>query len=485
MVAVLAIVRALHRAPGHASLATLRTTAPNLDRARVQPAPPWTRVQSARLDAALNSAFAPAISNADRYSLIVLSQSGATLYQDHANRAVTPASVQKLIVASTALDILSPEYRYHTIITAAAPIPGDGTLSGDLWLVGSGDPSLRSSDLRNAIATLARAGLRRIEGRVTVDATSVDGREINPNWDPDDANEDFQVATSGISLDEDTAEFDVYGGAAGSAARVVVEPPSRAVHVSGEITSSSSSDDVIIAATNTPNSFALDGTIPSGVEEKFWLPVHNMPAYVGRVLDRAFHQRQIATGAPAAVGKAPLTSLVLWDHASKTLRHLERHMLYVSDNHYAEQLLRTIASESGGAANTSGGIAVERRILAAQAIPTPGLRLVDGSGLARDNRIAAITLARILADAQKRSWAYTLYDDLPAGGKDGTLTYYDFTNAIGRVRAKSGHIGGVSSLAGYVNTRHHGRVTFAFLINGSPGDPDSAIVRAVDRISTF
>ncbi|MBV8333172.1 MAG: D-alanyl-D-alanine carboxypeptidase, partial [Candidatus Eremiobacteraeota bacterium] len=67
----------------------------------------------------------------------------------------------------------------------------------------------------------------------------------------------------------------------------------------------------------------------------------------------------------------------------------------------------------------------------------------------------------------------------------GTLKEYDFTTALGRVRAKSGHIGGVASLAGYANTLHHGRVAFAFSINGSPGDPDAAIVRAVNRLIEY
>ncbi|MEO7202287.1 MAG: D-alanyl-D-alanine carboxypeptidase, partial [Candidatus Tumulicola sp.] len=78
-----------------------------------------------------------------------------------------------------------------------------------------------------------------------------------------------------------------------------------------------------------------------------------------------------------------------------------------------------------------------------------------------------------------------MYMLLPAGGREGTLRRYYFTTALGRVRAKSGHIDGVASLAGYVNTLHHGRIAFAFMINGSPGDPDAAIVRAVDRLATL
>jgi D-alanyl-D-alanine carboxypeptidase/D-alanyl-D-alanine-endopeptidase (penicillin-binding protein 4) len=109
--------------------------------------------------------------------------------------------------------------------------------------------------------------------------------------------------------------------------------------------------------------------------------------------------------------------------------------------------------------------------------------LVDGSGLAHANRIAAITLARILAHFDADPAGNMMYPLLPRGGKDGTLKMYRFTSAAGRVRAKSGHLDDTSSLAGYVETRKHGRVVFAFVINGSSGDPDAAIVSAVDLLA--
>jgi D-alanyl-D-alanine carboxypeptidase/D-alanyl-D-alanine-endopeptidase (penicillin-binding protein 4) len=105
--------------------------------------------------------------------------------------------------------------------------------------------------------------------------------------------------------------------------------------------------------------------------------------------------------------------------------------------------------------------------------------------LAHADRVAAITLATILSDAQIGDPAAALYGRLPQGGRQGTLKEYDFTTALGRVRAKSGHLYGVGALAGYVNTYHHGRVVFAFLIDGSPDDADAAIVRAVDRLATL
>lgn len=354
---------------------------------------------------------------------------GHAIFGDRADHAVVPASVQKLIVAASALDALGRTYRYHTVLAARDAVADDGSLSGGLWLIGSGDPSLQSSDLRNGVGVLAHSGLRRLEGSVNVDATSLDGPELNPHWDPDDDGQDYAAPISAISVDEDTVEVQEAVG---------------------------------------------------GSEQAFWTPMHGVASYVAGMLTRMLRQRGIATAGPPRVDAAPLDTVVLWDHRSAPLDALESHMLFESDNHYADQLLRTLGGEATGTASDAGGVAAERHFLERRGIPTPHLRLFDGSGLSGDNRIAAITLARLLADEEP-----SLYLLLPLGGREGTLEDYGFTTALGRVRAKSGHITGVSSLAGYVTTLHHGRVAFAFLVNGSPGNPDSAIVQAVDRLAMF
>lgn len=419
--------------------------------------------------------------------MAVLSADGISIYDNRAYDWITPASVLKLVVAAVALDQLGGDRRFHTILAAQHGIGEDGTLDGNLWLVGSGDPSFRSSDLAGGVGMLARAGLRRVDGSVAVDAGEMRAPELNPHWDPSDLGEDYAAPTSAVSIDGDTVEFDVAGTSPGEPADVRIDPPSDAVQFTGGIrtTSSDSDADVTIAPQAMPNTFAVSGSIAAGDLQKYWLPIKGVPQYAAAVLERLLADRGIATSAPPALQQAPLDTIVLWDHRSAPLRAIEAHMLFHSDNHFAEQLLRAVGRERTGIATDQSGIATELRFLSERGIPTPGLRLSDGSGLAPDNRVAAITLARLLSDAELRGGDRSLYLLLPLGGRQGTLKEYDFTTALGRVRAKSGHITGVASLAGYVNTLRHGRVVFAFSINGSPGDPDAAIVRAVNRIVDF
>ncbi len=389
----------------------------------------WSNDERNRLGGELRGAFAPVLAGASAWSLAVIGADGRTIYDDRAERAVTPASTQKLIVAATALDALGPQYRYHTIFAAHDGIGDDGAIDGDLWLIGSGDPSLESADLRNGVGALAHAGVRRIEGRVVVDDTTLSGPELNPHWSPDDAGQDYAPPTSAISLDGDRIE---------------------------------STQEV------------------GGVAQRVFTPMQDVPRYVADRLNGMLVAQGVPPAMPPAIGAAPLESVVLWDHRSAPLDTLESHMLYVSDNHYAEQLLRTVGAEVAQTRNDAGGIDAERQFLERRGIPAPGLKLFDGSGLSPGDRVAGITLARLLEDQEP-----SLYRLLPLGGRQGTLDDYDFTTALGRVRAKSGHLSGVSALAGYVTTPRHGRVAFAFLIDGSPGDPDAAIVRAVDRLAEF
>jgi serine-type D-Ala-D-Ala carboxypeptidase/endopeptidase (penicillin-binding protein 4) len=397
------------------------------------PGPAWSAADVRNAGQQLHDAFSSATAGAQGWSLAVVDSGGNLLFDDRASRAVTPASVQKLIVAATALDVLGPTFRYHTVLAARAPAGADGTLDGNIWLIGSGDPSLTRENLQAGVGVLARSGLRRVDGNVAVDSSAMRGPEQNPHWSQDDADEDYAAPTNAVSIDEDTVE-----------------------------------------STQTVD----------GVQEHFWTAVHGVNRWAGTVVDELLRQRRIAVSGKPAVGAAPLDTVVLWDHRSDPLRTLETHMLFYSDNHYAEQLLRSLG-EDRGPGSDAAGLQAETQFLNERGIPRPGLHLADGSGLSDSNRIAAITLARVLADAQARGGNASMYMLLPAGGREGTLRGYDFTTALGRVRAKSGHIGGVASLAGYVNTQHHGRVAFAFLINGSPGDPDAAIVRAVDRLAAL
>lgn len=450
-------------------------------------APPLSLAQRARLGRRLDALFAPF--SASVKSLCVIDGTGVPVYARSCNRAVIAASTQKIIVAASAFRYLGAGYRFHTQFASPGGIEG-GALSNDLWLIGSGDPILTSNDLRGGIKLLANAGLRRIGGGVAVDATALNGPERNPLWDPTDANYGFSAATSGVSLDQDTIEFHIHPAAPGAPAHVELRPRSRVVTFAGSVLTvpQGYGTEVTINPSDRPDSFVVRGQIAAtGHEAVYYLPVSGIPNYVADVVEAMLEERGILTARSGRTGIAPRNLTTLWDHRSPPLRFTVAKMLFESNNHIAEQLLRTLGRAQGGSGSDVRGVAAETAFLRSQNIPVDGLHLVDGSGLAVANRVSGLTLATLLSRSEQTPGGNPLYFALPRGGIEGTLKEYRFTAALGRVRAKSGHIGGVDALTGYVSTRRHGRLVFAYILDTSQDrwKADAAIAEAVDALADF
>jgi D-alanyl-D-alanine carboxypeptidase/D-alanyl-D-alanine-endopeptidase (penicillin-binding protein 4) len=482
----LALAGCVRSAP-QAGSPPLRASAP--PHATASPAP-IEAPERARIRGELERTFsAPAFDGA---GLVVLAADGTPLVERRADARMTPASALKLLVAATALRVFGPSRRFDTTFEALDVPDRDGTLRGPLWLVGGGDPLLRSDDLRGGVAVLARSGVRRIEGGLMVDTSAFAGPEQNPFWDPADLSYDYAAGTSAISLDGNVAEFRVTPGAPGDPAHVDVQPPNADVTFTGSIATVGYDDsDVHIDRVETgrsvaQNQFALSGHIAAGSEQSYFLPVVGLAPYVGGAVQAMLVQRGITLTGGVQAGVAPFAGRTLWTHRSEPLAALLREMLVFSDNHTAEQLLRIVGYEEARSGTERGGISVERTFLRSNGIAPDGLHVVDGSGLSPQDRIAPIVLARVLGAGLEGPDGPTFLRALPLVGREGTLKRHVLHAALGRARAKSGHISGVAALVGTVQTRRRGRVTFAFVVNGPYADAaavDEATDRALDMLA--
>jgi len=447
-----------------------------------KPSIPWTKAQRNALRREVDAGLAPVGASA-RNGFVVISSDGGMLYDRNGERPCAPASTLKVLTAATALAVFGPAHRFVTRIEAVHPVR-DHTLSDNLWLVGGGDPILSSDDLRAGVKALASGGLRRVDGSVLIDGSAFVGPAQNPRWALDDLNLDYAAGSSSISLDEDIAVFSVRPTSIGTPASVRLTPANSAARMLGSIVTGYRSD-VRIDHREGTNSFRLSGTITPGAEERFPIPMGDVPHFVGGVFDAMLRKRGIAIGHGADLGIAPLGARSLWVHRSPPLAAIVHHMLVVSDNHAAEQLLRLLATSARRGGSEASGIAVERAFLRRIGVKDAGMRIYDGSGLAPSDRIAPVTLAAVLADAVARPGSPLLLS-LPRVGIEGTVAGHVLHAAAGRVRAKSGHISGVDGLVGVVHTRHHGFVPFAFIANDADDAPvELAEDKVFDAISRY
>ncbi len=447
-------------------------------------APAWTPAEIASVQRKLRGLLGASALATSGIAIVAADAQPLFLRRDRV--PFVPASTFKLLVAAAALETLGPEYRFETTLEALDG-PHDGTIAGDVYLVGNGDPTLRSEHLRAAAGALAQAGVRRIDGTVVADGTAFSGPEVNAAWDPGDLQYGYAAGASALSLDGGTLEIHVVPTTPGAPARIVVRPANDDVRILGGITTSYTTSLTIDRAAAS-NTFTLGGTVAAGAEQSFWRPLIELPRYAAAVQRAALVARGIDVAGLSRVGVAPLAGFVLWQHRSPPLREILAQMLFESDNHDAEQLLRALGTRAAATGSAVSGGSVEREVLRKLDVPDDGLRIVDGSGLAASDRIEPLSLATLLARAALGPNGTALVTALPRVGIEGTVRHHDVTTALGRARAKSGHIEDVNALAGYVETRRHGRVAFAILVNDRRADDGpvyAGIDRALDLLATL
>ena len=444
-------------------------------------APSWTAAELRTLQSQLRGALgASALATS---GVAIVDANGRPLFERRAATPMTPASTFKVLVGATALATLGPSFRFPTTFEAGAD-PQDGAIPGDLYLVGSGDPALTRDDLLAGVGALFHAGVREVHGAIVADASVFAGPEVNRGWDPDDLQYGFAAGTSALSLDQGTVEFHLVPSSVGAPAHIITRPPTTMVRTSGAVITSYTT---LLSIERDParNDFTFSGRIAAGAEQSFWRPVTQLALYAAGTARTMLRARGIQVDGGIGTGIAPLAPFVVWRHRSPPLSEIVQQMFLESNNHFAEQLLRAVGV-TRGLGTGANGEAVERAVLARDGVPAEGLRVVDGSGLAPGDRIAPLTLALLLSRTAAEPVGRVFIAAFPRVGIEGTVKWRRLTDGRGRVRAKSGHIENVNALAGFVQTRRHGRVAFAILVNDPRADDgivDQGINNALDTLA--
>ena len=440
------------------------------------PVPGWSAAEVRGLQRDVHRALnAPALADG---GVSIVDAQGRPLFARHAAQPYAPASTFKLLVAATALHVLGPAFRFSTTLEALGQ-PENGTLHGDLYLVGTGDPTLTRDDLRAGIGTLVRGGVRTVDGAVIADAAAFADPELNRAWDPDDLQYGYAAGTSALSLDQGTIEFRIAPAAPGAAARIRMLPRATSVRIFGGVVTASTTL-LYIERAAARNDFTFEGRIAAGAEQSYWRPVIGLGLYAADVTRTMLREAGVSVAGGAGTGIAPVAPAVLWHHRSQPLHQIVRDMLVSSNNHFAEQLLRAVGTVHG-TGTAARAMLAERALLRQDGVPQMGLRIVDASGLAATDRVAPITLAMLLARTAAQPRGGDLIGALPLVGREGTVRGHRLTSALGRARAKSGHIENVDALAGYVVSRRHGRLSFAVLVNDRRAD-DPEIDDGIDAM---
>jgi D-alanyl-D-alanine carboxypeptidase/D-alanyl-D-alanine-endopeptidase (penicillin-binding protein 4) len=332
-------------------------------------------------------------------------------------RQLRPASNMKLLTTAATLTRLGVGAHLTTRVLASGTLSG-GTLHGNLYLVGGGDPSLDtdtysreawggvSAHLSNLSAAVRSAGIRRVTGRLYGDPSVFDSRRTAPYWKSSYWRDCPPL--SGLSVNESLLRFGY---------------PQASAH----------------------------------------------PAiYAAQLMVRSLHSRGVVFAHGPAAGTHPSTAWAVAAEQSPPVTRLLRQMDLVSDNYFAETLTKDLAVHAGRLGTTARGVRAIRNAVSGLGVNLSRARIYDGSGLSLGDRLTAGALLVVLRQSSRQSWGWYFRRSLPVAGVSGTLSDRMTRGPAHRnVTAKTGTLDDASALSGFVTAANGHRLLFSILINHS------------------
>lgn len=429
------------------------------------------------------------------------------LYQVNAGRLMMPASNMKILTMAGAAERLGWDHRFETRFQTTASIEA-GHLTGDLIVVGGGDPTINARANVEAIfddwaAKLRELGVTVIDGRLIGDDNRFDDETFGAGWTLDNLPYGFAAPVGALQFHEDEIQLRLRPGEApGAPAAIELVQPDSGLVIENRLKTVAAGETLAIDIRRWPRGRVLQvsGTIPVGTPELTrTASVDNPTEYFVRTLKAALVARGIAVQGDAAdiddlpsavAGRDAATIRTLFVHQSPPLSDIGKVMMTVSQNLYAETLVRALAATEGEPASAESGRRVGRRVLESWGIAPDSFVYADGSGLSRYNYVSADAIVRILTRmGTDPKHASIFRGTLPLAGEEGTLRRrFTNTQAQGNVRAKTGSIDNARALSGYVNTLDGERLVFSILANHftlPPSQIEGVIDRLVERLANF
>ena len=412
---------------------------------------------------------------------------GDVLFELNAHKLMMPASNMKILTLAATAERLGWDHTFTTTLESAAPVE-NGILRGDLFIRGSGDPTISARGKRSGIvfdewaATLRQLGISSVEGRIIGDDQAFDDEGVGPGWAWDYLEAGYAAPSGALQYNDNTAAMVIAPAAvAGAPAIVELAAGSGLTIVNRVLTREQASDEersaISVRRRIDGPGIEVSGSSPVGAP-----PVSRTVAvlnptlfFVQNVKDALVARGISVTGEAADIddvvdphmnGDGPERRLLLTT-TSPPLLEIATVLMKVSQNQYAETFLKALGAADGSLGTTAAGRRAAAEIFASWGIPPEGFVISDGSGLSRYNYIAPATitaiLARLHADARHRE---PFIATLPIAGKDGTIAARMRRSlAEGNAVAKTGSIANARALSGYVTTRDGETLAFSIIAN--------------------
>ena len=414
--------------------------------------------------------------NASVSALVIRAKDGQVIDSYQPDLVLAPASCTKLLSTCSALELLGADFRFPTYLECGEELK-EGVIRGNLYIRGTGDPTLGSRDLGDRaflgkwVNALKRQGVTRIKGNIVADLSFLDNEATNPTWQWEDMGNYYAPGISAIAYMDNTMVINLKSTAIGEKVTILsTNPKYPDIEFENGIRGAGIDyDGAVVNGVPFSNTRYLRGSIPAN-KEVFGLKgdLPNPGLLLAYHLRAALLDSGIVVDGNVTYTFDPdtLTRMLLYTHLSEPLSEIVRVTNIDSNNLYAEQMFRYIGSRMGTPGTIDNSIDVERNCWKARGVDLKTAIIHDGCGLSHENAISAHQFVDILTYMRKSKQWDALYASLPVSGESGTLkVLLQKTPLHGRVHAKSGTIAHVRSYAGYIEGADGETYIFAIIVN--------------------
>ena len=376
------------------------------------------------------------------------------------NASLVPASTTKLLTTETAMNLLGEKFRWITQLEFSGNIDADGVLQGNLYIVGSGDPSLGtnkagassySSIISDFVAAMSQKGIKKVNGDIIIQTAVFKMNKMQ------------RLPANIVWLENGNYYLPV-----GSTSEI---NPQNEKLIANQANPFAENKNFYYISPYINQMVYADKFNGLGLTTKLPDP----PAYLANTL----RTTMLKSGLPVT-GKVitkttdlnPEKRELITNYQSPTLSEIVYYTNQHSDNALAEATLRMVGFQKNGDQTLETGRKVVVDHLKEISFDTNGLNYIDGSGLSRNNLVTPISQVKFLTNLMNEKYYKTYFDSLPIGGQTGTLKKMFMGSGNGQVFAKTGTLNKVKTLAGYMKTNSGKTLVFSLLINNYAGSVD-------------
>lgn len=433
-------------------------------------------------------------------AILVTNEKGKTIASWNPDMPLLTASTMKTITTGLSLNLLGPDYKFTTTISYTGSII-DSILNGNLIIIGGGDPTLGSKDtiafpidsIFNQWALfIKKAGIKKIKGSIIADDRFFENEPIPESWSWGNIGAPYGSAPSGLSYCENIHYFKIISGkSVGDSSEIGdVYPivPEMVFSLKSAKASNTNNNRLSYFTSDLTRKGEFKGVIPSG-EKVFNVTGSNkFPA-----LSCAYHFREylLKNGVDSEqkiIYASDLEAnfdenrILIGKTYSKELFKIINVTNRISNNFYAETLLKMIGKTVTGHGSYDSSIVAVRRLLNNMKVPLEGFTQVDGSGLSRQDYVSPRFFCNYFIKMKESTNFAAFFNSLPQPGGPGTLNTVlkdvDFKKKS-LIHAKSGSLSSVKCYAGYTVTKR-GMYYFAFLTNNYSA-PTSEMMKGIEE----